>query len=181
METKIAIDAIIDKIFDGFKKITPALVAVLLVSAIILFSPQSFLSKLGIVLNDKWRLVFGICFIVSITLILSILLFELFKYIKEALNKRARLIKLKNIYKNLSAKQKGIIFDLLNSEEKSIKLCQTDGDTVYLVERCFIFRPSQSLDALALYENVAIYAPQLWLLELYEKEPDFFRLDEVKL
>ena len=71
--TNTSFDKIIDKVFDGFKKITPALISIAILSGFVLFLPEFILSELG--LNELPRLVIstvGIVFLLSCTLTLTI-------------------------------------------------------------------------------------------------------------
>ena len=88
--SNISFDKIIDKVFDGFKKITPALVAVAIVSGSILFLPVTFLSKLGLDnLPESIKTVIGTLFLLSCSLILTILCSVVFqRVIKTAKHKK---------------------------------------------------------------------------------------------
>ena len=165
-------DKIIDKVFDGFKKITPALIAITIVSGLVLFLPASILSKLGLNnLDPVVKSIMGFLFIISCSLILTILGSVAFQKIFKNINNQKILKDLKRSYIQLPVKQKKIIIKLMNNSSKSIELDGTSGDTLYLVENNFIFRPEQILD---IYNGEYIYAPQPWLIDLFEKEPTLF-------
>ena len=75
MSVEISTDTIIDKVFAGFKKITPALVAVSLASGAILFLPANVLNVLGLNgLPKNARITIGILFLLSTILIVTIFL-----------------------------------------------------------------------------------------------------------
>ena len=93
-------DKIIDKVFDSFKKVTPALVAIMIVTGLILFLPVSVLEKLGLNnLEPIWRMIIGLLFILSCSLILTIFLSTVFQKILKN-------IKHKNSRKNLKKSEK---------------------------------------------------------------------------
>lgn len=53
----------IEKVFDNFKKVTPLLLTMALISGLILFLPNSILSKMA--LNDlpkAWKIIIGLIF-----------------------------------------------------------------------------------------------------------------------
>ncbi len=179
--SNISFDKIIDKVFDGFKKITPALVAVAIVSGSILFLPTTFLSKLG--LNDlpgSIKTVIGTLFLLSCALILTILCSVVFQRVIKTAKHKKLLSDLKKSYTELSTRHKKIIVKLMKSSSKSIELDSLSGDTIYLSEHNFIHCPQQVVDAFALYDNKYTYVPQPWLIDLYEKEPELFELDDRK-
>ncbi len=78
----ISVDNISEKIFDNFKKITPALVAVALLTGMILFLPEPVLIKMS--LNNLpilWNKIIGFIFLLSVALIVT-LFFLLFQRLK---------------------------------------------------------------------------------------------------
>ena len=68
----------------------------------------------------------------------------------------------------------------MKSSSKSIELDSLSGDTIYLSEHNFIHRPQQVVDAFVLYDNKYTYVPQPWLIDLFEKEPKLFNVDNGK-
>ena len=172
---------IIGKVFDGFKKITPALVAVLIVSGAILFLPGTFLSKLGLNnLPETITTVIGSLFLFSCALILTILCSVAVQKAIKTITHKKRLKDLKKSYMALSTRHKKIIVTLMESSSKSIELDSLSGDTIYLSERNFIHCPQQVVDTFGLYDNKYTYVPQPWLMDLYKKKPGLFNLDNGK-
>ena len=171
-------DKIIDKVFDGFKKVTPALVALGLISGFVLFLPVSILKKLG--LNDlpsAMLSIIGIVFLLSSALIITILGSVIFKKCIKKIKHKQLLKGLKKKYLELSQTQKKIIIKLLKSSSKSIELDGISGDTIYLCEHNFIYRPQQIL---TLLDNQYIYVPHPWLIDLFQKEPELFILNNAQ-
>lgn len=175
-------DKIIDKVFDGFKKITPALVAVAIVSGSIVFLPVTLLSKLGLSnLSKSIKTVIGTLFLLSCALILTILCSVVFQSVIKTVKHKKQLNDLKKSFIKLSTRHKTIITALMRSSSKSIELDSLSGDTIYLSERNFIHRPQQVVDAFVLYDNKYTYVPQPWLIDLYENEPELFDINQKNL
>ena len=171
-------DKIIDTVFAGFKKITPALVAMAIVSGSVLFLPATILRKLGLRnLPEPIKTIIGMMFLLSIALVLIILCSFIYQKTMKIVMHKRRLYNLKKCYTELSSKHKKIIVELLNSSSKSIELDSLSGDTIYLIEHNFIHRPQQVVDDISLYDNKYSYIPQLWLMDLYEKKPELFDLN----
>lgn len=171
----VSLSKIIDKVFDGFKKITPALVAIAIISGFILFLPKLILGKLGLEnLSPKIITIIGFVFLLSCALIITILSSMFFGRIKKWIHHKNLLKNLKKQYLKLSPAQKKIIKNLMRSNFKSIKLNALSGDTIYLLEKGFIYKPEQIVEAIDAYENTYTYVPQPWLLDLFEKESQLF-------
>lgn len=171
-------DKIIDKVFDGFKKISPALVALAIVSGSILFLPATLLNKLGLSsLPESIKTIIGLLFLVSCALILTILCSVVFQRVAKKVKRQKALKELRKSFMKLSTRHKKIIVKLMKSSSKSIELGSLSGDTIYLSEHNFIHRPQQVVDAFVLYDNKYTYVPQPWLIDLYEKDPELFDLN----
>ncbi|MBE5907650.1 MAG: hypothetical protein E7278_02295 [Lachnospiraceae bacterium] len=71
-------DSFVEKTFDNFKRITPALVAVALLTGLLLFLPESILNKMGVEdLPTLWKRVIGLLFLLSTVLMVTVLLFSI--------------------------------------------------------------------------------------------------------
>jgi len=174
-------DKIIDKVFDGFKKITPALVAVAIMSGLVLFLPNSVLNKLRLdILPDSVLFSAGLLFLLSCTLILTILGSVIFQSIVKKVKYVMQLNDLRKRYLQLSLPQKRIVIKLLKSSDKSVELDSLSGDTIYLIQHDIIFRPQQNVSFVELDENRYTYAPHPWLLDLFQKEPELFNIEREK-
>lgn len=172
----VSLDNITEKTFENFKKITPALVAVAILTGLILFLPQNVLAKMNLdELPVLWSRIVGIVFLLSVALIVTICIFSVASYVtSKRRNKRIR-DNLKKKYQSLSPKQKAIVLQVLRSEDKTIELDKDSGDTIYLVNNLFLHMPEQ-LCSIG-WDNKLIIkcVPQAWLLELYNEEPAFFQ------
>lgn len=171
----VSLDGLAEKTFDNFKKITPALVAIAILTGLLLFLPENILKRMDLdALPESWNRTIGIFFLLSVTLIITMIVFSTIKVIaKVRRNKRIRK-KLKKKYKTLSLRQKSIILQLLHSEDKTITLDKNSGDTIYLVKNGFLYMPQQAFTFGWNNEMILTYVPQPWLLELYMEEPELF-------
>lgn len=175
MSVNITFDKIVDKVFSGFKKITPALAAVSIASGLLLFLPKSILQKMSLEnISTILKQIIGCVFIISTVLIFAILisipfqaLLKKYKYNKIVKRLRADFLKLTN-------DQKKIIIKMLKSSDKSIHLESTSGNTVYLVQKNFIYQPQQFCTPDE-YSFELVYVPHPWLIDLYNQEPDIFK------
>lgn len=172
----VSFDSIAEKTFDNFKKITPALAAVAILSGLLIFLPESVLAKMNLdELPVLWNRIIGIVFLLSIALIATIVIFSVISDIStRRRNKRIR-ENLKKKLLTLSPRQKAIVLQVLRSEDKTISLDKTSGDTVYLVNNLFLHMPEQVFTLGWNNEMILTYVPQPWLLELYNEEPELFK------
>ena len=171
----VSVDNIAEKTFDNFKKITPALVAVAILSGLLLFLPESILKRMSLNgLPILWNRIIGIVFLLSVALISTMIVFSVISHITEKRrNKRIR-VNLKKKLQTLSPRQKAIILQLLRSEDKTISLDKNSGDTIYLVNNLFLHMPEQAFTLGWNNEMILTYVPQPWLLDLYNEEPELF-------
>lgn len=168
---------LLKKAFDSFKRITPALIAVALASGLILFLPEIVLEKMA--LNDlpaNLKKTISVAFIVACALILTITAVELYRAITVKLAPyRFRKNKRKH-YINLPREYKKLLITLLESEKRSIELDPTSGDTLYLLNNQFIHQAQSYMFVGVGYTAPVTYTPEPWLIDLYNKEPDLFKL-----
>ena len=175
MAIEIPTDTIIDKVFAGFKKITPALVAVSLASGVILFLPANILELLGLEeLPGTVRTAIGILFLLSTTLIVTIALSSSWKTVTRKIRHTKVLKSLKKRFLALAPEQKQIILDMLKDKDKYIMLDIASGNTIYLRDNNFIYRPEQVIAPGYGDDLFAKYVPHTWLIDLYNNEPELF-------
>ena len=173
----VSIDAkgIFDKVFDNFKRITPALYSISFFTGLILFLPEDILEKMSLNnLPDGWKRLIGIVFLLSVALISTIIAIRVFSIIREKYIKKTARIKMRKKIAALSPRQRSIVLNLLHSEEKSIQLNKNSGDTVYLEGENFIYMPQQAFTFGWHNEMILTFIPQPWLLELYNEKPELF-------
>lgn len=172
----VSFDNVAEKIFANFKKLTPALFAVSILTGLILFLPMTILEKMSLSnLPDTWKQIIGIVFLLSVTLIVTIIISSIFSDITQKRKYRKFKEKQRKKLQKLSSKQMNILRELLGSNKKAIRLEKNSGDTTYLLINQFIYQPDQAVSLGWDNEIVLIYVPQPWLLELYNEEPDLFK------
>lgn len=176
MRVSNIVENLSEKTFDNFKKITPALTAIALLTGMILFLPDKILSAMNLdEMPSLWNQIIGIVFLLSVALIATIIVFSAIKYVSEKRkNKRIR-DNLKKKLATLSPRQKAIVVALLQSEDKTISLDKNSGDTIYLVNSLFLHMPEQIFSVGWDDKMILNYVPQPWLLDLYNEEPDLFK------
>lgn len=139
-----SIGNLMEKVFDSFKKITPALIAIALFTGMLLFLPEYMLKRMSLAdLPVMWRQIIGITFLLSIALIITLLISAIFRSFILRWKKKKQKANLKKKYVKLSPNQKDIILRMLQSDEKSVLLDSNSGDTIYLEKNLFLHRPQQ--------------------------------------
>lgn len=74
----VSIDTLAEKIFDNFKRITPALVASAIFTGLLLFLPKNILMIMNLdELPILWNRIIGIVFLLSVALISTMMFFLL--------------------------------------------------------------------------------------------------------
>ena len=175
MAIEISTDTIIDKVFAGFKKITPALIATSLASSAVLFLPTNILELLGLKgVSGNTRTVIGVLFLLSTTLIVTIALSSFWKLVIRKIRQAKILKNLRKRFLGLAPEQKRIVLELLKSEDKVILLDATSGNTLYLQNNNFIYRPEQIFSPGYDNEIYMKFTPHPWLIDLYNNEPELF-------
>lgn len=98
---------LLEKVFDGFKRITPALIAVSLLTGMVLFLPKSVLERMELdELPILWSRIIGIIFLLSVALIITILVSEAVSVVIRRWKSKQFRGNLKKKYKALSQRQK---------------------------------------------------------------------------
>jgi hypothetical protein len=132
--------------FIEFLKLAPKyFLPVLILSAVIVFSPMEWLSFLSLeVIGEKYKWIFSILFLISASMFLGgviIKLYDGFLLMKKKKNARNTV---KKKLGNLSARQKSILKTLLDGESRTITLPMNDGEVIEM-ERYFLIYRSSSL------------------------------------
>lgn len=171
----VSVDNIAEKAFDNFKRITPALVAVALLTGFLTLLPEKVLKRMSLDnLPVIWKRIIGLSFLLSVALIVTIIVFTVISKIVQKYNAKRLRINLRKRLKILSLNQKRIIIKALQSKEKCIKLDMNSGDARYLVDNYFLYRPEQPV-SFGYDDGIIVkYVPQPWLMDLYNKEPELF-------
>ena len=112
-------DSIIENTFENFKKITPTLVAVALLTGMLLFLPDGILGKMYLDnLPVLWSRIIGIAFLLSVALIGTIAISSAISYITSKIRNKRIQENMKKKLKILSPQQRSIILKVLRSKEK---------------------------------------------------------------
>lgn len=175
MKGTINTDSVFEKVFNNFKKVSPALLAVAIATALILFLPKEVLSRMALDdLPNVWKTIIGIVFIVSVALLLTIIIT---KNASKFATKRSN-IKLRKHLENgitkLSPGQKQILITALNSPDKRIRLDPFSGDVAYLENNLYLHKMETYMFVGPGYNEPITYAPEPWLLELFNEKPELF-------
>ena len=177
MSVSVDTKGLIDKVFANFKKITPALIAIVIASGLILFLPESILEKMALNnLNDIWKIVISLIFLISLALIITIAFVEVYRGIKRKLTPKRFRRMMRRQFVDLPLCFKKLIVSILNSPNRSMRLDPTSGDTLYLQNSNFIYQAQSFMFAGPDYTAPVPYAPQPWLIDLYNEEPDLFKI-----
>ena len=175
MGVEINMDATLDKLFSSFKKPSPLLISIAVTTGLILFLPQSILSKMALDnIPDKIKMIIGIVFIVSIAVIVSIIFFQLFGCIEKALKKRRWIAQKKLLYLRLSPEQREILIELLHSDGMTEWFDPTAGIIKHLEANGFIAKTQPAMFFGIGGAAPVAYAPQAWLIDWYNEEPQMF-------
>ncbi len=175
----VSVDAkgLAEKVFDSFKKITPALVAISLAAGLILFLPTSILEKMALDnLNETWKRIIGITFVISLALIITIAIIKVCSIINNKFAPKRFRKKMRKQLIALPIELKRMLVNMLNSPNRSMALDPTSGNTLYLLNHLFIHQTQSFMLVGAGYIEPIPYAPEPWLIDLFNKEPDLFRI-----
>ena len=129
-------------------------------------------------LPDFWKIIIGLAFLFSTTMIATIVLLLIFKYICLKIMNKMTKIEQKKKFKKLSESHKIIIVLALSSREKLVFLNTSSGDAIYLQNNNFLYNPSQVPIVRPDDEIFERFAPREWLIDLYNEEPELF--EEIK-
>ena len=140
-----------------------------------MFLPENILFRMSLdKLRDSWKQIIGMLFLLSLTLIFTMIFFSLISRIVKIWRKKINRLNLKNKYRKLSITQKAIILELLRSKDKTIMLDKNSGDTIFLVNEMFLHQPEQVFSLGWNNEMILTYVPELWLMKLYNEDPKLF-------
>ena len=157
--------------------VTAILIALIMLTGLILFLPESILMKMSLDnLPDFWKIIIGLTFLFSTTMIATIVLLLIFKYIRLKILNKTMKIECKKKIERLNQTHKSLIAKALQNSNKSILLDISSGDTLYLLSNGFLFEPQQIPRVEPNNEIFKIFALQPWLIDLYNEEPELFRI-----
>ena len=176
MSVSVETKGLAEKVFDSFKKISPALIAVAIASGFILFLPENILDRMALNnLQDGWKIAVGLVFIISFTLIITIVIIEACHTVyRKVVPVRYRKLKRKQFI-SLPTDYKRLLVSILTNPKCSIELDPTSGNTLYLLNNQFIHQAQSYIFAGPGYTAPVTYVPEPWLIDLFHKEPDLFK------
>lgn len=175
--SNISFDKIIDKVFDGFKKITPALVAVAIVSGSILFLPATFLSKLGLNnLPESIKTLIGTLFLLSCALILTILCSVVFQRRIKIAKYKKQIKMLEKQMQKMTEYEKNIIEIMNRMPANILVFSEQQGITGILNSKNIIYQVSTV--SCKSYAFMFQYALQPWVIDYINRHKDYFTISD---
>lgn len=177
MSVSVETKGLAEKVFDSFKRISPALIAVAIASGLILFLPESILERMALNnLQNIWKIVVGLVFIISCTLIITIMIVDIYRSVqRKTAPKHFRKLKRKQ-FVDLPLNYKRMLVSILKSPKCSMELDPTSGNTLYLLNNQFIHQTQSYMFVGPGYTAPVTYIPEAWLIDLFHKEPNLFNL-----
>ena len=173
----INLDNALEKIFDNFKKITPALVVVSIVSALILFLPKSIIEEIGIYnIIEFHKGYVWLIFLCSTTLIVAIALSPIIEHFRLKIWSKIAKIEQRKRVKKLNPQYKQIINEALKNADRTVCLDISSGDTIYLQSKGLLYVSPQVAFLAGRRDNKIFekFVPPSWLIDLYNEEPELF-------
>lgn len=169
----LSFEKIIDNVFDNLKKITPALIALLIASAIILYAPRTFLNKIHLDnLGDKFETICGFIFIISVSLIVSILVSS----IAGAIKRKCFVKSLENELVHITNPEKIIVMLMYHMPAHTISLSIREGITGALLQKQIIAYASSVSDSVGILTFQFVLQP--WVVDYLELHDDFYKMSQ---
>ena len=155
---------ILNNIFDGLKRVTPALIALLLLASFLLFAPKKILKILHLdEIDNIFMIAAGAVFVLTASVLLSLLIFMLYKKIQSFYNKKKLIKAQAKLLKGLSKTEAKIIIDMFSSDGYSAYLSLIEGYASILERKGMILKMSNLSVA---NNNISLpYMLQPWLIE----------------
>ena len=177
MAVAVETKGLAEKVFYSFKKLSPALMAVAFASGLILFLPESILTRMALNnLQEIWKVVIGLVFIVSCALIITIMIVEIYKSIERRSSQKRFRKKKRKQYIGLPMDYKKMLVRILKNPTCSMELDPTSGNTLYLLNNQFIYQTQSFTFVGPGYIEPVTYTPEPWLIDLFHEEPNLFVL-----
>ena len=171
MSVEVKIGEIIDKIFLGFQKMSPALIAIAITCGLIIFAPKAWLEKLGIAEFPTYVIqIIGSIFLLSIFLILSILFFIVIKRIRSAVAMK----KIEKSMEELTPEELKRVIFMFYSPGNTLSMSVQDGVTGALVMKGIITHASNVGDGIGLFTFQ--YMLQPWAVRYLKKHIDDYNI-----
>ena len=176
MGVEINMDATLDRLFAGFKKLSPLLVGIGVTTGLILFLPQNVLAKMALdKLPDEKKIFIGMTFIISVALIIVIVGFQVVENVLVRKKIRRWQSQKRESYIRLADWQKIILIKLLQAPRMTERFDPTAGVIRYLETNQFISKAEPFIMFSFGEAEPVAYTPEAWLMDLYMKEPYLFQ------
>ncbi|RAJ76685.1 superinfection exclusion protein B [Chitinophaga dinghuensis] len=136
-------DKILEKLFDIQKVPTKIIFVICLCSAVLLFVPSNFLTKLNlsVFLSDYGKYI-GITFIITLSLLVISTLNSFFKYIKNLISKRRFKKEILVELVNLNSNEKALIREFFIQDKFAIQIPIYDDTMIGLLNKGIIYQAS---------------------------------------
>lgn len=147
-------------------------IVLLIATSILLFSPEIFLTTLGLdqlVINYKMWI--GLLFTVSLSIILLMVVFAVFLKLNERINECRRQKLLRERLFKLTEEEKEILSYYIDNQTKSQNLSYTYGVVKSLERNLIIYRAS----TLSAYGDSFAYNIQPWAWDYLNKNPKLLK------
>ena len=169
-------DKIIDNVFGGLKKLTPALIALLIASSFLLFAPKEIIEKINLHnLGNTFNTLCGFAFVISVSLIISILSFSIIGAIK----KQSYIKSLEKELLLLTHPEKIIVELMYHMPAYSISLSVQEGITGALLQKKIIIYASSVGDRVGLLTFQFVLQP--WVVKYLHSHNDFCKMSQAEL
>ena len=172
----ISFDKIIENVFDSLKKLTPALVALLIASSFILFAPENFIEKIGLnKLSEDFRTICGFVFVISVALIVSISIFSL----AGGIRKRMYIKSLEKGLMRLTYAENVMVQLMYHLPAHSISMSAQEGVTGALLQKKIIAFASSVSDNVGVFTFQFVLQP--WVVKYLDLHDDFCKISQSEL
>ena len=164
---------IIEKVFGSFKKITPFLIVIVVVSGWF-YLPSNILEwlkldRLPSCITSIIHLIFWMALVLIIVLACS----SLTKLIIDKVKNKKAVNKLRDGYYRLNNKQKECVCNVLKESGYSLKVFGNSYDYNFLVDQGFLTRQQEATDPNT-FEDYCVYSANKWLVDFYVEKPQVF-------
>ncbi len=159
-----------DNIFNGLKKLSPALVALSIATGFIIFAPQWLLNKLGIQnLPEFVAPIIGGVFILSTTLIITIVTFSIIKKFGNRNHFRA----LEKQIDRLTPEEMMRVLMMYHAPGNALSMSIQDGVTSALIAKKIIVNVTTISDGIGLYTFPFVLQP--WAVNYIKKHREEYK------
>ena len=161
----------IDNIFNGLKRLSPALIALFCTSAFVVFAPEQILVKLGIQdLPLYVTQIVGGVFLLSFALIISILAFS----VKKSHDERRAVRNMERMIEELTPEELLRVLIMYHSPGNTLSMSINDGITSSLSAKRIVVHGSNISDGIGFMSFPFILQP--WAVRYIKKHRDEYNI-----